>query len=640
MVYVVSAALVALVYSVVVNHIWEDYFITFRHSQNLCDGNGLVYNVDDRLHGFTSPLGTLLPAVCYFVTGKVSWEAAFWMFRIISIIAFAVGCGFLVKSFRASVPSYALSPTAIALLYVFDVKAVEFSTDGQESAFMLMFLTWGVYLLTVGFPRHWLAGGICWAGLMWTRPDGCVYVAALALAGLIFGEGSKRDYVAACFKSAAVCTLLYLPWFAWAWSYYGSPVPQTVVAKSYVYEGFTWQLKHWIGDAFSKLPTAAANAFQPIYDVDVVWLPGHEWTQWFLITSGKYLGWVCLMYWLLPVNDRLGRLASFCFAFVCLYFSTLTSIFPWYFPPLTVLGLVVLVRVAFTLADVAVRWYPDDVLFGRARGVAFVALALLLTRQLAFLGLVGWQMRIQQDVIEMGHRKEVGLWLKANMRPNDRIMLEPFGYIGYFSGGRIMDWPGLVSREVTDLRKEKKLWFPGVAAEIQPEWIILRPEDIGSFSQQAFFRNYALVRVFDATGELSTYTFRPGPGWLRYDAIFCVFKKLTTDGKATFDETSLSIPGALQRLNGDSYFVYDLPRPQFVSAIRASYSFQETAAPALFRFQCPGLVDYAFPLPTEAGEHEVLFWIDQPIANFRIGPDVVGPGLKIREVQILTPKTP
>jgi len=41
--------------------------------------------------------------------------------------------------------------------------------------------------------------------------------------------------VRALLRAAGVCALLYLPWFLFAWAYYGSPVPQTVVAKGIGY---------------------------------------------------------------------------------------------------------------------------------------------------------------------------------------------------------------------------------------------------------------------------------------------------------------------------------------------------------------------------------------------------------------------
>jgi hypothetical protein len=53
----VAVFLVALVFAIYTQHVWEDYWITFRCSRNLATGNGLVYTPGERLHSFTSPLG-------------------------------------------------------------------------------------------------------------------------------------------------------------------------------------------------------------------------------------------------------------------------------------------------------------------------------------------------------------------------------------------------------------------------------------------------------------------------------------------------------------------------------------------------------------------------------------------------------
>src|SRR5437868_3644445 len=82
--FILAAALVPLAYAWYTNHIWEDFFITFRHSQNLCEGHGLVYQPGERVHGFTSPLGTLVPAFCHTFTGQVSYLRALWLFRVLS----------------------------------------------------------------------------------------------------------------------------------------------------------------------------------------------------------------------------------------------------------------------------------------------------------------------------------------------------------------------------------------------------------------------------------------------------------------------------------------------------------------------------------------------------------------------------
>src|SRR5262245_35931632 len=91
--FLVAACAVPLCYALYTNHIWEDYFITFRHSRNLVEGKGLLYNPPDRVHGFTSPLGVLVPAGCYLVTGAdpERYLPGLWIFRVLCILAFAGG---------------------------------------------------------------------------------------------------------------------------------------------------------------------------------------------------------------------------------------------------------------------------------------------------------------------------------------------------------------------------------------------------------------------------------------------------------------------------------------------------------------------------------------------------------------------
>ena len=73
----------ALVYALYTHQIWEDYLITFRHTANLVQGRGLVYQPGEHVHGFTSVLNTLLPALPYWITG--SFDATIWCFRLCSL---------------------------------------------------------------------------------------------------------------------------------------------------------------------------------------------------------------------------------------------------------------------------------------------------------------------------------------------------------------------------------------------------------------------------------------------------------------------------------------------------------------------------------------------------------------------------
>ena len=61
---------------------------------------------------------------------------------------------------------------------------------------------------------------------------------------------------------------------------------------------------------------------------------------------------------------------------------------------------------------------------------------------------------VQQSVIEDGLRQPIGLWLRDHAKtPHDSVMLEPLGYIGYYSGLKMLDYPGLASKEMVAARK-------------------------------------------------------------------------------------------------------------------------------------------------------------------------------------------
>ena len=56
------------------------------------------------------------------------------------------------------------------------------------------------------------------------------------------------------------------------------------------------------------------------------------------------------------------------------------------------------------------------------------------------------ELRAQQTLVENGLRRPIGEWLRANAAPGDTVFMEPLGHIGYFSGLKTYDFPGLSSR--------------------------------------------------------------------------------------------------------------------------------------------------------------------------------------------------
>ena len=509
---------VPLAYSLYTNHVWEDFFITFKYSKNFCEGNGLVYVPGEKVHGFTSPLGVMLPAFCYLVTGSDSYEKAIWLFRILFCIpAFAAAGLFLISVFLKEDGDHKMLPVFFAgLLFAAEAKSVVFSVNGMETAFMLFFLSWTFYLMTRD-KFNWLQLGVAWGGMMWTRPDSCVYIAVLSIAFYIFRRGASRDFMVSILKAAAVTTVFYLPWFTWAWWYYGSPVPNTVLAKEGM--GGSANLLEIIPRMISHFHIAAGWVYAPVYPHFQGWNP-------LVFVFSTAAGLFAALYWMLPWagNDRIGRAASCSFFFIVLYFSYMPFPYPWYFPPAAMLGIIVFARGTFMLAGHFKK--PEN-----RSAVPVLALSGCFLVMTVTLLMTSYEMMMQQKYVEDGTRRKVGEWLNRNSDKNDRIYVEALGYIGYFSDRKILDWPGLVSPEVVSAVKKEKLDYCTVVAKLRPDWVVARIFDHWNLiTRSAYFRdNYDVVIVYDSVDEIGNLGYIPGEFYLLYDSCYYISRKRKPD---------------------------------------------------------------------------------------------------------------
>jgi hypothetical protein len=141
------------------------------------------------------------------------------------------------------------------------------------------------------------------------------------------------------------------------------------------------------------------------------------------------------------------------------------------------------------------------------------------------------QINLQQTIIENGQRREIGLWLRDHAAtPHDTVMLEPLGYIGYYSGLKMYDFPGLASREVVDARKQlgaahQNLLF----LVLKPDWIVLRPFEVehGNFTQPDGLRDfYEPVKTFDATDKVNAVGWLPGRPYLQLDETYTIYHRM------------------------------------------------------------------------------------------------------------------
>lgn len=530
---------IALAYACFTGHTWEDYYITYRASKNLATGNGLTFNVGERVHSFTSPLGTLLPAWASLMTGNSSDVGALWLFRIMSMSAYA-GAGVLLWRLARGLFTEVYPALFLVLLLATDAKSIDTATNGMESAFVVLFMAWNLWALLRVSKHRAMHLGLAWAGLMWSRPDSFIYVGASAIAVLLFGRFEKRwtdrrELIRDCLVGGALTTAIYGPWILWAWWYYGSPIPHTVIAKGVWMPSVTAQslwrgVTHFPLDVF-KGSSTLGTTFTPPYAMNTAW-PA------FTIRISDGLSLAVMAVWLMPFLRWEARVTSFIFTIAHFYLTYLANFpAPWYLPIVTMLGFFTFTGVLGQLTGwlsrrAAASGAPAP---GRPhRGVVAVTLLLPVGALLLLLG-TAWETRIRQTIIEDGNRRLIGEWLKTNASsPRDTAVMECLGYIGFYSNLKIYDYPGLSSPEVVEVLRHTKTradythYFPEIINAYNPDWIVLRLHELGEVNvvdRELLKDYYHLAKVFDCREAIEAIRFLPGRGYCMFDAHFEVYHR-------------------------------------------------------------------------------------------------------------------
>ena len=214
---------------------------------------------------------------------------------------------------------------------------------------------------------------------------------------------------------------------------------------------------------------------------------------------------------------------------------------PWYLPTITTFSILTLAMLAAQLTSgdapsTSMPALPVDSFTTVRNRAASIVIAILALGAFIHVGTISvmaaHQMHWQQKIVERGNREKIGLWLKEeSASPKDTVFLEPLGYVGFYSGLKMLDFPGLCSPEVVAARHKiaESLGsgnWPGLIYELRPTWLVLREpearameaEDEGMLSHY-----YQLARVFDVRDQVLALPRVTGRGYLLNDAYFEVY---------------------------------------------------------------------------------------------------------------------
>ncbi len=201
------------------NYTVDDAFISFRYARNLCAGNGLVYNVDERVEGYTNFLWVILmaPPIALGLDPVVAS-------KLLGLACSAILLLLVAREIdRRSGRGVAFGA---GLLLSADPSFALWSVAGLETPLFLLLAFLALRPLLEEEPRLPRATGL-WAGLAaLTRPEGVLLMGALA------GIGIAARARGSAGRALLVFAALVLPHLAFRLAYYGDPLPNTFYAKA------------------------------------------------------------------------------------------------------------------------------------------------------------------------------------------------------------------------------------------------------------------------------------------------------------------------------------------------------------------------------------------------------------------------
>jgi len=236
-----TAALGAAIVAVFLLHagylagVAEDAFITFRFARNWVDGFGIVWNPGEApVEGYTNFLWLVLSAG-FQSLGIDPLRGA-------QLAGVAASLATLVTTWRFGVVLLGWSPVGALLPCAFLAVSGPFAAwagAGLETNAFGALLVVGLFHVLLGFreqrQRDLTLGFGALLLAMLTRPEGLLVYGLVVFVLLLASAGAGRSPAATLrlLAPAVMATLsLFAVYFAWRWSYFGYPLPNTFYAKT------------------------------------------------------------------------------------------------------------------------------------------------------------------------------------------------------------------------------------------------------------------------------------------------------------------------------------------------------------------------------------------------------------------------
>ena len=383
----------------------DDAYVSFVYARNLARGNGLVFNLGERVEGYSNFLWVIMLAGLNRFFGVPIPQTAQIIGAILGILNVLLVFSLARRILGDANEKWAF---AAAMLTAMDYRVASWSIRGLETPLYLFFVLAAIRLYM--FQRWRWLWSIPALGAALTRPEGPILFGALAIHRIAVLIREKRFPDKADIGAAAVFSIPFIAYTAWRMTYFGGfLVPNTYYARGGAgpFIGMLYIMleswRAWGPVLVIFVPVAIYALFKGNADVWLILVWAIVAKVFVIIAGGD---WMPNARFLVPIIPALFILC------------------------------------AFFCANISRRWLRIGII------------SLLFAVQIG--GLFIYETRPSFDKLWSQHQDEFYMPVARKLDQlgarGQLVALSDIGYVTYYSGIRVIDTLGLVDRHLARMR--------------------------------------------------------------------------------------------------------------------------------------------------------------------------------------------
>lgn len=462
-VYAVFFAIIVKLYFLLTHHIQEDAFITWRVAQNLMDYGVIGFNGATKISASTTHLYVFVSYFFNLIFGKENFIEPLLIFNT---VLFSIGSLFLSHLILKN----PLHKAIFIFLFGILPPSIKISILGMEYG-ILFFLE--MALLYYGFKKEkkW-ALLILPVFILFTRIDSVIFLGIVFVVDTFWNRKIKWSYVVGGILGVGVA-------LAFNWFYFGEFINNTIVAKKLRYDNNFSLQQNWdyfrlnYGNFWGmlKLPgdfnpfTILVAVFEIVCFIYII--RQKEQTQ-----RNKFLWMIFIFAWTKQI-----------------IFLSQKSLFDWYYWVPQILLFVPILIFVLEQKEKRNLWLSALIVFYILPMLAFQTVHSIATGN-----------------GEWNYRRSIGLYLDLYEKDKKQwILLEPAGYVPYFSGLKTIDEVGLVDKQIQEeIKKDKTNYWINTVKKREPKYLLSYKDLFTGKDAEYYKLHYKLLKEFRIKDHLNS----------------------------------------------------------------------------------------------------------------------------------------